>query len=968
MKKRLLLSVLFLIGLFITEPITAQINRDWTIVASYEIPGKASGLTWDGTYLYSGIYGSNGDMIYQIDPTDGTYTTLCSGPQEDAYGLTFDGTNFWTTDHVTDPGIPASAIEFDNSGNQISSFDLPEHYFSGIEYDAGNFWACCYYDPDGMVYKVDASGNILKQFPSPDAQPWAICKQNEYLWIVNYFEPYMLHKIDTNGAVIESHPSNGQRPAGVTFDGVYLWYVDGPLSSPSTLYKVDMGGSGTPEVTIPDNVHDFGIVIVNETATWDMLIQNTGAGNLVINEVQIPGGVPVSTTFTVPYTLTPGSTTYIPFTYAPLEIASMYTVVNILTNDPVTPSYPVSMSGEAVGVGPVLQYENVSHNYGPVRLTASTRWYLKLWNIGSDSLILSNIEFAEEAFFLDESVELPLGMAPLDTVNIGFWFSPDSARNYNDVVHIDNNDPEQDPFDLYLLGSGLDVEWPIGNELWYYYIDASYDNSPKSIVSIDDITGDKVNDVIVGSEDDFIRCFNGNSHGIADVMWAHEIYGGSVYRQNCITVIDDIDGDDFQEVIIGTAWGDRSVIALSGKTGQQIWKHDTHEYGGGGWVYQVDARIDYDLDGYNDILAATGDDGNGTGARRIYCLDGQTGESIWECMTGGANFAVIGTEDVNGDDFPDVLAGATSSDQQEGKVFCIDGADGSIYWNISMTGSAVWAVVQLNDINDDGVVDFIVGDFSGYIELLSGATGANLGYGGIGPNTLLSFEKTDDIDGDGHDDLVVEQAGSNCVAKSGLNANNVWAHAVIDRCWNVAISNDYNSDGLSEVLVGTLPGDNYCYFLNGADGAELHSINFSTPVDAISAIPDIVGDDTYEMVAGGRDGRVYCYSGGIQIPVAIPEIVSGSVGFHSSASPNPFSGNTCINFYLPVENNVKVEIYSAGGMIVNTLINQNMPSGTHEVSWDGSTGAGNNCPDGIYIYRVMAGHAHSTGLLILKRL
>jgi hypothetical protein len=29
-------------------------NRDWTIVATYTVPGKASGLAFDGEYLYCG--------------------------------------------------------------------------------------------------------------------------------------------------------------------------------------------------------------------------------------------------------------------------------------------------------------------------------------------------------------------------------------------------------------------------------------------------------------------------------------------------------------------------------------------------------------------------------------------------------------------------------------------------------------------------------------------------------------------------------------------------------------------------------------------------------------------------------------------------------------------------------------------------------------------------------------------------
>lgn len=968
MKKNYALTMLFLsCFLYFAKPVFSQVNREWTVVASYTIPGKASGLAWDGTYLYSGLYGTSGpdNLIYQIDPSDGSYTLLCSAPQETTYGLCFDGADFWSTDR-TGSYTPAIAVEFDYTGALLSSFELPATYMSGIEYDAGNFWTCCYYNPDGMVYKLDGTGSILQQFPSPNLQPWDICKENAYLWIADY-NANTLYKIDTDGNLVESHPSEGIKPAGITFDGQYLWYVDGELSSPSTLYKVDLGGTGTPEITIPVDYHDYGIVTTGDSSTWDMLVQNTGAGNLIINAVQVQDAVPVFTDFVTPDTILPGGIDYIPFTYAPTEPGSLYTEVFILTNDPVTPSSTVTLTGQAVSPGPVLQADDASHGYGQVRITASTRWYLHVWNIGSEDLVIDDITLADSAFYLDAAMAFPIVISPLDTAAVGVWFSPDTAISYNDVMHIYNNDPSQDPFDVYLVGSGLDIEWPIGEDLWHYMIDVSYDNSPKAVIPILDITDDKVSDVIVSSEDDIIRCFNGNSHGIADVMWEHEVYAGSVYGQNGLITIDDFDGDNHQEVIAGMAWGDRSILALSGKTGHQQWKHDTHEYGDGGWVYQVDARFDYNLDGHEDILAATGDDGNGTGPKRIYCLDALTGESIWECFTAGPNFSVIGIEDVNGDYIPDALAGASTDDETTGRVYGIDGSDGSIIWSVNTPGSSVWALEQLNDINADGVKDVIAGDFSGNIYLLDGTDGGTIATAGIGNVLILRFEKIDDINADGHGDIVVAHSGTIARAISGLDGSSLWTLPLADKSWCVAKSNDLNGDGLSEVLVGTLYSSNYCYFLNGLDGTELESINFGTPIDAINAIPDIVGDQTYEMVAGGRDGRVYCYSGGIEVPVAVPEMPVRPQNFNSSAAPNPFSSQTRISFFLPREQQVTVEIYSAGGKLQSVLMQERCAPGNHEITWQGNNDSGKDCPSGLYLYRIHAGDAQSTGMLILSR-
>jgi hypothetical protein len=81
---------------------------------------------------------------------------------------------------------------------------------------------------------------------------------------------------------------------------------------------------------------------------------------------------------------------------------------------------------------------------------------------------------------------------------------------------------------------------------------------------------------------------------------------------------------------------------------------------------------------------------------------------------------------------------------------------------------------------------------------------------------------------------------------------------------------DVSGDGINDVVVGTLFSSNYTYFLDGVDGDVLHAANFGTPLDAITVIPDVVGDGSWELVAGGRDGTVACLSGGVNALVFDP--------------------------------------------------------------------------------------------------
>jgi hypothetical protein len=323
MKKCLLFILLF---------ITVMLNAEWTIVQTFPIPEGASGLAFDGTYLYCGIYGANGDEVYQIDPSDGTYQLQFSiASIGDSFGMTYDGTNLWITDHVTSPSIPATAIELDiNSGAILSQFDLPAHYMSGIAYDNGDFWVAAYYDPDGQIYKVDNTGAVIQQFPAPDNQPWDLCLENDNLWMADYWGD-ALYKIDpVTGTLLETNASEGVDPAGIVWDGQYLWYCDNGAGGFDYLYKVDLAGMGTVEGMVslvggsgnienciiniggftvtPDASGYYSITIAS--GTYTMTITLEGYQTLVIEDIVIVEGQTTAVDITLIYLFPPQNLSY----------------------------------------------------------------------------------------------------------------------------------------------------------------------------------------------------------------------------------------------------------------------------------------------------------------------------------------------------------------------------------------------------------------------------------------------------------------------------------------------------------------------------------------------------------------------------------------------------------------------------------------------------------------------------------
>ena len=101
------------------------------------------------------------DEVYKFDPSNGSSELLFTSPDlEDAFGMTYDGTYLWITDHATSSSNPAYTMQFDFTGNVQTQFDLPDHYMSGIAYDNDDFWVATYYPYPSTIYKVDNTGNV----------------------------------------------------------------------------------------------------------------------------------------------------------------------------------------------------------------------------------------------------------------------------------------------------------------------------------------------------------------------------------------------------------------------------------------------------------------------------------------------------------------------------------------------------------------------------------------------------------------------------------------------------------------------------------------------------------------------------------------------------------------------------------------------------------------------------------------
>ncbi|MCP4634798.1 MAG: T9SS type A sorting domain-containing protein [candidate division Zixibacteria bacterium] len=82
----------------------------------------------------------------------------------------------------------------------------------------------------------------------------------------------------------------------------------------------------------------------------------------------------------------------------------------------------------------------------------------------------------------------------------------------------------------------------------------------------------------------------------------------------------------------------------------------------------------------------------------------------------------------------------------------------------------------------------------------------------------------------------------------------------------------------------------------------------------------------------------------------------------SNNYPNPFNARTTISYSLPYASNVKMEVYNLLGQKVSTLVDDFIPAGNHQVSWDAS-----KFSSGIYLYKTTSGSFNAVNKMVLVK-
>ena len=83
--------------------------------------------------------------------------------------------------------------------------------------------------------------------------------------------------------------------------------------------------------------------------------------------------------------------------------------------------------------------------------------------------------------------------------------------------------------------------------------------------------------------------------------------------------------------------------------------------------------------------------------------------------------------------------------------------------------------------------------------------------------------------------------------------------------------------------------------------------------------------------------------------------------------PNPFNPITTINYSIPTQSRVKLQIYNLLGQVVTTLVDADKNPGYYEAIWNGTNQSGKSVSSGLYFYSLRAGQFSDTKKMVILK-
>jgi outer membrane protein assembly factor BamB len=967
------------------------------------------GLVYNGGKYWISSSSSNAGMglIKAVDNT-GTEVdqiTINYPGMQESQGLVFDGTNFWYVDRKT---ARCDIFKVAPDGAVLDSITTSQlfggsKYLGGAGWDGTGLWISLYYpNTEAALYKIDINTKtIVDTIPTFGEQPQGITVKGDTLFYVmddNDGDDERVFAVDlaTQDTLFSFHvpDQSSQSPRGLAWDATYFWLLAEPVGgslNERQLFKYELGGSGTPQIFIPLSELYFPNTTVGTDTSAVLQIFNNGSAPLSVDSINISGSVFSFDPLSFPINIIPGNSVNVTVRFTPLDYQSYNGLAYVYSNDPVNPVVQVSLTGQGVLDGPTIGLTANSHSFGNVWVGEEglAFWKFEIFNMGDESLEISGMNFSLPEFTYS-SPSIPFIIPSTDTTEITIYFYPTQAIAYEDTLKINSSNAINPLTCVSVNGTGIFDEYNYGYTFWNYVVPLNPNSSSsyqetrvEGLKPINDITGDGINEVIISTDNYLTICLDGAASGNSFPIWTFNTYfnnsnAGSIGQswdygvQDAIQIADDLNGDGYNDVVIGTGGGNEHVYAIDGTNGEIIWEFgDNINYGLGDFE-AVDVKRDFNGDNVEDVLAIADANDAGTGYHSAYLFNGVNGDIIWQYYYPGPSLAfgksIISINDITEDNIPDAIISYGNNGSSNMSVQGLNGTNGNVLWTTDMEDDKAKELLELPLPGDSS--DVIAAEFFGRIHRLNGRTGAEVWEYPLGASAaVIQMALIKDLNSDDIPDVLIASFannGLNCL--SGADGVLLWAYPM-EFQYGVASVPDIDFDGADDVITGDQTGTFYC--ISGRGDSLIFSYNFpGDRINTVNVMPSIDGNYSYELLAGTKgeagtfSGKVACFSGGVDtVSTNLISKEARPENFELYQNyPNPFNPATKIRFTISELQLTSLKVYDILGREVSKLVDEELPAGNYEIEFDASP-----LSSGIYFYTLNAGEFVETKKMILLK-
>ena len=761
-----------------------------------------------------------------------------------------------------------------------------------------------------------------------------------------------------------------------------------------------VAASPAPNIAVSPLAIDFGTVeIGNAAGPATITVSNTGTAELTVSAISDPGGEFVLTNVPVlSATIPAGSSVSFDANYLPTDAGADNATITISSDDPDSPTIEIQLSGEGTAPPPAVPV--VINEVDSDQDGTDMAEFVELFDGGTGNTDLSGLVLV----FFNGTSDVSYVAYDLDgfsTNAAGYFVAGNAAVPNADLIF--NNNFLQNGADAIAIFSGDAADFPNGTPVsTVNLIDAM-------VYDTDDADDTELLALLNAGQPQINE--NGNGNAIGESMQripngsggarnsdTYALFAPTPGSENGVSVGTEPDiavsptAIDFGQITLGANAATTVTIHNNGSADLTV--SAISDPGGAFALTNLPTLTAIICPGNTttfDVTFSPAEIGATAASVNISSNDPDspiveiqlTGEGIDNSPPPAQDFVLLANERINIEKFSSIHGNIHSND----KVEIEKGRNGVVYGNISAVESI--EIEKRNTVDGDVISPEtdIDGMVNGSIleESVDAVPMPQLSEFSSGNTDIYVRKRSTKILLPGsYDDIEVGDRATLQLSSGDYFAEDLTlqsrAKLLVDVSGgpvNIYLEEDLQLDERAEVEISGGSTADFTVFCGDDRNIKIREKaimrgNLIAPNATVKLEDDsyFKGSIVADRISIEKNVVIVSHSATIlpKSPQATEEIAAVPETFELRQNyPNPFNPTTTIQFGLPVDAMVSLNIYNARGQLVKALANGTMPAGVHQIAWNGTDEGSTLVASGMYFYMLQSGDFRETRRMILLK-